>query len=446
MKHMVIVGGGTIGAFLAKRIAAEEVRVTMIDQDPLVLRSLQQQLDIAAYTCNATNFADLEKAGISEADLFVATTRRDETNLIACLLADTLNIQRKIAVTRYLGAKGHTWVGLKQTGTIVNISEAVCGQLMETLHLVGVHEQISFAGGELVLIGMQLHSKSKWVGQPVEALMRSNPDMRVTHVVRGDYSLVCTEKTLLQANDHLYLVVLKCGLERAHQVLGVRKLDSQRALIVGGNFLAEMIAETLSKHHFQVTLMATGERLSRLEQNLKIHKNVQVVTGDGSLLEDLQKHQAGKSGLFIAVTSEDTSNLTACMLAKSLGVRKTIASIKQPELEALAFKGGIDDSISPHLSTARAIQHQLHQEEILDYHAITQTNLEVVELRAHANCRITRAPLGKLHLPKGSVLAALINGNKAMLPPPTYTVQANEKALMLIRSEALSETESWFVH
>ncbi len=445
MQHVVIVGGGTIGSFLAKRISLENVRVTMIDQNPLVLKSLQHQLDIAVYACSATNYKAVQQAGINNADLFVATTRHDETNLIACLLADTLNIKNKIAVTRYLGARGHTWVGLKQSGKIVNTSEAVCQHLMETISLTGIHEQTSFADGELMLIATRLGHHSPLIGKQASELMKINPNMSITHLVRNHHAITCKEDSVIKKNDHLYLVVLRKGLQQAHEVLGVKNINSRQAVIFGGNFLSEMVAETLSLHGFEVNLMVPGRHLVRVKDDLKNRKRVRVTTGEVTL-DSFKEHRVGKNRLFLAVSGDDTVNLLACMLAKSMGASKTVAAIKSLELEDPALKSGTDACIFPHLSTARAIHSQLHKDDILDYHAITQTNLSVVKLKARPHSRVTQVPLKHIQLPEGTVVGAIINKGKATLPSPSHIIKSTEEVLLLAHSENMPETEALFFH
>ena len=170
MKKIAIVGAGEIGAFIAERLTAEKFDVAVIDRDGAALSNLQNSLDVAVVEGNATNIKDLVSADIQDSDLFIATTRQDETNLVACLLSREIDIPQNIAVTRYLGSRDKMFnVGDMPLGIdlIVNTSEVVKNEIMEVIETTGPSEVASFAGGQIALIGYQVGADSHLINRKI---------------------------------------------------------------------------------------------------------------------------------------------------------------------------------------------------------------------------------------------------------------------------------------
>ncbi|MDH4249381.1 MAG: Trk system potassium transporter TrkA [Deltaproteobacteria bacterium] len=450
MKKIAIVGAGEIGTFLAQRLTAENFDVSVIDKDPQVLTVLRDSLDVAGHLGNATRFADLQAAGIEDAELFIATTRQDETNLISCLLAGELKIPTKIAVTRYLGLREQKRAFESQSlgiNLLVNSSEAVLNEVMNLVETTGAAEVARFADGRVIFIGFLVDEHSTLQYLTVAELSGSDEShhVSVATILRGNELLEPRPDLVFKEGDYIYLLTTQEHLQELNDVLNVNTIKSRTAVIVGDNFLSELLAGSLLNRHFHVTMVAsTEDRAALLRSHLPNRRHFLVEVGDGLEVRLMRRVQVPSTSVFIAARKDDATNLTACMVAKSLGVSKTIATIKRQELFPLCRKAGLDAYIAPALATAKVIQRMVHGDHVLDYRAVSQSNLEVIELEARPKSKAVKSNLGDLKLPQGVVVGAICSDERSTLPTPRDRINPGDKVVLLTMPEHLEAVEEFF--
>ncbi len=450
MKKIAIIGAGEIGGFIAERLATENFNVTVIDRDAEVLEDLQNSVDVAGVQGNATNIKDLLKAEIRDADLFIATTRQDETNLVACLLSRELNIPHNIAVTRYLGSRDRK-IGAENLppgiDMIVNTSEVVKNEIMEIIETTGASEVASFAEGQIILIGYPVGDSSQLIGRKISELPGNGaePNFFVASLVRKNTVVQPGADTVLARGDYLYLITTPEHLPDLNAALRVETIKSRTAVIYGDNYLSQLLAGSLLNRHFHVTMLAAGEGKAQfLKEYFRNRRHFHVEIGEGTEASLLRRVKVPTTSVFIATKSDDASNLTACLVAKHLGVAKTVATIKRNDILQLCPQGGVDVNIAPRLATAEVIQKVVHENRVLGYRAVARTDLEVIELAAHGKCRAAKAPLGKLKLPEGVVIGGIVSGGVPKLPTPGQRIREGDTAIVLTRPERLMEVEALF--
>lgn len=450
MRKIAIVGAGEIGTFLAERFSAEGIDVTVIDRDPEVLSALQNRLDVAGSVGSATSIHDLQSASVEDADLFIATTRQDETNLIACLLATELHIPHKIAVTRYLGLRGQRRkLESHKLGIdlMVNASEAVNHEIMDNVETTGASEVARFADGRIILVGYQIGERSELAARTVREIVTAAGETRfnVAAVVRGQELLTPQDNLVFQQGDYLYILSTQERLPELNTVLNVETIKTRSAVIYGDNFLSQILAGALLNRHFHVTVVAARPEKAQLFRHaFKGRADLHVESGDGTEVKLLRRVKVPATSVFIAANTDDATNLTACMVAKALGVGKTIATIRRTDILPLCRKAGVDVNVAPRLATARVIQRLVHENRVLNYRAVSQTNLEVVELAVQKDSRALRAPLKELRLPRRTVIGAVVVNDVATLPTPDTRLSDGDRVILLTHPEQLTELESYF--
>lgn len=448
-KKVVVAGAGAIGLFLADRLSAEGMDVVLLDQDPEVLRGLQSSMDVAMVTANTTSRSDLKQAAIEDANLFIATTRRDEVNVIACLLAHDLGIPRRIAVTHYLGLPHQQ---LPQGGLgvdqMVNTNEEVKRELLETLATTQISEEASFGNGQLCMVGHHVLPDSTLVGQSLHLSCGAKKDwIRLGGLVRGHRRIAATENTPLLKDDYVYLITTRSYRRRLRAMLHADPLRTRSALVYGENFLARLLAQALVQERFSVTLLTSNPLKARKAQAEQEHNgfHFQVRVGDGTDPRTLRElGQSDPPPIFVAAGKNDACNLNSCLLARGLGFAKTILIVKSGDLAQLALQAGVDVNITPSVATAKGVQHLVHEHRVEEYRASTQSNLEVVELLAREGSRITHTHLGGLRLPQDTVIGGISNAREARLADTKSRIRPGDKALVITSPEHLSEIEDWF--
>lgn len=450
MKKVAIVGAGEIGSFIAERLSAEQFEVTVIDHDPAVLSRLQNTVDVAGFLGNATSLRDLYDAEIRDADLLIATTNQDETNLIACLLAKELKIPYNIAVTRYLGLRDHqSPFNSKQFGIdlMINSSEAVQNEIMEVIESRGASEVGSFAGGQIILIGYQVESNSPMVGKSVDEFSRNGVEalFHVATIVRHHETVTPKPQTVIESDDYLYLTTTQEHMPDVNAALDVGTLKSRTVVIAGGNFLSQMLAGALLNRQFRVTMLVENEERARLlKDHFQGRRHFHVEVGSGTELRLQRRVKVASTSVFIASTRHDAANLTACMVAKHLGVAKTVAMIRRTDMLNLCRQAGVDINIAPRLATAKLIQRVVHEDRVLDYKAVAQTNLEVIEMEVSNNSKALKLSLKDLRLPKAAVVGGILSQGVPSLPTPELRLKAGDHIIVLTPPEHILEVETLF--
>jgi trk system potassium uptake protein TrkA len=451
MKKIAIVGAGEIGAFIAERLTTEKFDVTVIDQNEEVLSDLQNTLDVAGVHGNATNLNDLIDADISDADMFIATTRQDETNLVACLLSREINIPQNIAITRYLGSRDKKF-GLDNMplgiDLIVNTSEAVKDEIIEVIETTGPSEVATFAQGRIILIGYQVGADSSLIAKKISEIPGNGveAEFHLASLVRQGKLIRPKPDIRLAKDDYLYLLTTQEHLPNLNAALKVETIKTRTAVVYGDNYLSQLVAGALLNRHFHVTMLARSEEKARfLKDYFSTRRHFHVETGEGTEVKLLRRVKVPNTSVFIATKSDDASNLTACLIAKNLGVAKTVAVIKRNDMLALCAQGGVDANVAPRLATAKVIQKVVHENRVLDYRAVSRTNLEVIELEAKGQSRCTKAPIGKLKLPKGVIIGAVVSKSGVpSLARPEARLRPGDKAIVLTHPEHMVEVEDLF--
>ena len=450
MRKVMIIGAGEIGLFIAERLTSEQLDVTVMDENPDTLAAMSNSLDVAAVQGNGANIGDLERGGARDMNIFVAATNRDETNLITALLAHELGVPNKIVVARQMNAQqGGNRFDYRKFGIdlVVNINEAVRDEMLSVIETQGVSELAAFSDGQIILIGHQVDQKSNFLGKTVQEMTGSASEsfFYIATVVRNQVVLPPEPDLFLEHEDYLYLFTTQELLPILKSLLNVENIKTRTAVIYGYDRLAQLLAASLGNRHFQITMLAGSEdKAARLREQFHHQRHFHVEAGQGTEVRMLRRVKVPSTSVFLATMPDDATNVMACMAAKYLGAAKTIATIKRNDILSLCHHAGVDVNVAPRLAAAKVIQRAVHEEHLLNYRAVSQTNLEVVEMIVGNRSKALKRPLGRLKLPKGVIVGGIVSGDNPILPTPDYQIQAEDKVIVLTLPELLVEVEELF--
>ena len=450
MRKVMIIGAGEIGLFIAERLTSEKLAVTVMDENPDTLAAMSNSLDVAAVQGNGANIGDLERGGARGMNIFIAATNRDETNLITALLAHELGVPNKIVVARQMNAQqGGSRFDYRKFGIdlVVNINEAVRDEMLSVIETQGVSELAAFSDGQIILIGHQVDQKSNFLGKTVQEMTGSDSEsfFYMATVVRNQEVLPPEPDLYLELEDYLYLFTTQELLPILKSLLNVETIKTRTAVIYGYDHLAQLLAASLSNRHFQITMLAGSEdKAARLREQFRHRRHFHVEAGQGTEVRMLRRVKVPSTSVFLATMSDDATNVMACMAAKYLGAAKTIATIKRNDILPLCHHAGVDVNVAPRLAAAKVIQKAVHEEHLLNYRAVSQTNLEVVEMIVGKRSKALKRPLGRLKLPKGVIVGGIVSGENPILPTPDYQIQAADRVIVLTLPELLVQVEQLF--
>ena len=413
---IIILGAGQVGASVAENLASEANDITVVDSDMARLRYLQDRLDIRTVAGNAALPSVLQQAGAADADLLIAVTASDQTNLCACRTAATLfHTPRKIARLR---SSDYTEIpGLLDANNFA-VDFSICPEQIVTDHIVKLIEVpealqvLEFARGIVSLVAARAVEGGPLIGHPLSDIRRHLPnlDARVAAIYRRDQPIIPEGDTAVEVGDEVFVLAATRDIRPVMSELRHMDKPCRRIMIVGGGNIGRRLAAA-TQENYHVKLIECDERRakllgSELADTLVLHGEAT----DETLLvaESIQDMD-----LFLALTNDDENNIMAALLAKSLGARRVLALINRKVYARVVQSDFIDIAISPAQISIGSLLAHVRRGDVAAVHSLRRGAAEALELVVHGEASSSRV-IGKrveqLALPRGVTLGAIVRG------------------------------------
>ena len=347
---IIVLGAGQVGSTVAENLSSEANDITIVDQDAERLRNLQDHLDVRTVTGNASHPGVLARAGAQDADLILAVTSSDETNMVACQVAYTLfQTPTKIARVRAAEYLEHPTLFCPEALPVdVRISpeQLVTDYIQRLIETPGALQVLDFANGKVRLVAVRAYHGGPLVGHALRELPSHMPaiDTRVAAIFRRGSAIVPEGSTVIEVDDEVFFVA---AAEHIGSVMGeLRRRDRavRRVILAGGGNIGRRLARALEPHYHVKLVEHDLGRARRLSEHLD---RTIVLNGDATDEELLREENIDGTDVFCAVTNDDQSNILSAMLAKQMGARKVMALINRGAYVDLVQSGLVDIAISP---------------------------------------------------------------------------------------------------
>ncbi|MEJ2314459.1 MAG: Trk system potassium transporter TrkA, partial [Nitrospirota bacterium] len=398
----IIVGAGEVGFQIAKFLMMEAIDVVVIDKDPKKLERVSEALDVATIEADGASPSVMKEAGAEKADILLAVTDSDETNMITCMVAKAMfDIPRKIARIRnpeyYRNKTLLSPENLDIDPAIspeYEVAKAII-RLIETPFAIDVEE---FEDGLVKVIGHKVAEGSALAGKKLSRLTASTDQKKflVGIIDRAETTIIPTGEDRIKEGDVIYLPVKKWEVGDALSFLGVTSKPARKLMIVGGGRIGHYIASALEDRASVKIIENDFERSKYLSKTLS---KCTVLNGDGSDQNLLLEENVGDMDVFAAVTNNEELNIMASLLAKRLGSRKTITLVNRTDYVSLALGLGLEAVMSPRLITASSILKFIRRGDILSLTAVAEERAEVLEARIGAGSALIGKSLAEAKLP-----------------------------------------------
>lgn len=447
---ILIVGSGQVGYFLCDRLSREGHEVTLVDQSEEAVQRAQDRLNVMGVVGNGASAEILETAGIKSADIFIAVTNTDEVNILACLLAREYDVEILIARTKNIEYTSSKAVLSKEKlgiDLLINPEDAVADELTKIACSSHAFDVAEFAEGQILFQGYRIDADSPLCDLTLTELgeLRGMYRFVVVAISRGDTTIIPRGDDSIQAGDRIYIFAHQKELPAINYLLqseGLKKRATRKAFVLGGSRIGLQVAQNLEKINIQTKLIEKDEEhCYKLAEQL--NKAV-VINAEGLDIETLLEEGLAESGVFIAVTENDQTNILTCLLAKRHKVRKTLALVSQPELIGLATELGIDACISPRLAAAGAILKFVRQGEVISLTAVEGSNSEVLELEIKEDSAVNGRALHTLNFPRGALIGAIVRDGAYEIPTGGSVLKAGDHVVIFTLPEALQKVERFF--
>jgi trk system potassium uptake protein TrkA len=440
---IIIVGAGEVGYQIAQRLSEENQDVFLIDKDPEKIRRITENLDVQALLGSGTSPEMLKTSGIKEADMLVAATDSDEVNLIACLLARNLNPYiLKVARVRnheYLKEKELFSQDLLGVDRIINPESAMVETIRNLMMVPGASDVVDFVEGRVKLIGITIKPDSPFAGRQLLSFKEMEGKVLVGAIVRGEQVFIPHGEDTIRSGDLVYLVVRADELPYKFGLFNVSQNEARRVIIVGAGETGSALASALDHEKMNVKIIdRDAHKCTGLAEKLE---KVIVIHGDGTDKNLLQEENIADVDFLVALTGDEESNVLISLLAKGLGVKKTITRINKLSYIPLVSAIGIDTVVSSRLSAIRAILQYIRRGKIFSVAPLKGEHAEAIEAEALETSDIVNAPLAKVRFPKGALVGAIVRGDEIIIPRGDSVIKPKDRLIILTAHKVLPKLE-----
>ena len=449
---IIILGAGQVGGTLAEHLASEANDITVVDTDGDRLRDLGDRLDIRTVQGRASLPNVLRQAGADDADMLVAVTNSDETNMVACQVAYTLfHTPTKIARVReaaYL-TRGEELFDNDAIPVDVLISpeQVVTNYIKRLIEHPGALQVIDFAGGKAQLVAVKAYYGGPLIGQQLRQLREHMPnvDTRVAAIFRRDRPITPRGDTIIEADDEVFFIAAKANIRAVMSEM--RRLDEsyKRIVIAGGGQIGERLAEAIESRYQVKIIEMNAARCRYLSDTLD---STVVLQGSASDRDLMLEENIADADLFLALTNDDEANIMSSLLAKRLGAKKVMTIINNPAYVDLIQGGEIDIAISPQLATIGTLLAHVRRGDIVSVHSLRRGAAEAIEAIAHGDSKSSKVigrSIGEIHLPPGTTIGAIIRDEEVLIAHDSTVINAGDHVILfLVDKKHIRDVEKLF--
>ncbi|GGB11246.1 Trk system potassium transporter TrkA [Agarivorans gilvus] len=449
---IIILGAGQVGGTLAENLVGEKSDITLVDTDQDRLRELQDKFDLQVVFGHAAHPSVLREAGAHDADMLVAVTNSDETNMAACQIAYTLfNTPNKVARIRseeLLAEKDALFCNeAVPLDHLIAPEQLVTDYISRLIDYPGALQVMEFANGRVSLVAIKAYYGGPLVGNALSVLRDHMPDTetRVAAIFRQGRAIRPQGTTVIEADDEVFFVAASYQIRQVMAELQKLEKPYRRIMIVGGGNIGAALAKRLESQ-YSVKLIEHNQR--RAEQLAEMLNNTIVFCGDASDQELLSEENIEQVDVFIAVTNDDEANIMSAMLAKRMGAKKVMVLIQRGAYVELVQGGTIDIAISPQQATISALLTHVRRADIVNVYSLRRGAAEAIEAIAHGDSNTSKVvgrSVGELKLPPGTTIGAVVRDDEVVIAHDDTVIKQDDHVVMfLVDKKFIPEVERLF--
>ena len=446
---IIIAGAGEVGFHLAKLLSYESQEIILIDLDKERLAYAETHLDIKVVKGDITSVSVLKESNIANADLFVSVTSSQTANITSCVLAKQLGAKRTIARisnTEFIEHKDE--VGFETLGIDELISpESLASSEIELLLNQSVfNDTYAFEDGALTMLGLTLSADAKIIEKQVKVAAQLLSDIHFIPIAiqrHGSHlTLIPRGDTVFREGDRVVFITSEGGDEELCKLTGKRKTQIKDIMILGGGQIGAITAKELSKTDFNIKIVEKSkERALELADQLS---NALIINGDGRNVELLEEENINAMDAFISVTGNSETNIMSCLVAKSKGVKKTIALVENMDYFALSHSIGVDTLINKKLLAANSIFRYVRKGEVVAMTKLANMKAELLEFVVKPTSRICYQFIKEVDFPRAAIIGGVIRNESGIIALGDFKIEPGDRVVVCCLPEAISKVERLF--
>lgn len=447
---IIIAGAGEVGFHLAKLLSYESQEITLIDINKESLSYADNHLDIKVIKGDATSISILKEANVNQIDLLIAVTASETTNITACVLAKQLGAKRTIARisnTEFIQNKdevGFTELGIDE---LISPESLAASEINLLLNKSAFNDSYEFEEGALTMVGLTLAKTASFVGKTVkEAAELFNEIHFVPIAIQRfgtQFTIIPRGDTEFKEGDNVVFITSEGGGEELCKMTGKSNAEIKNVMVLGGSKIGYKTSRDLCTKNFNVKLIEKDKDIAfDLADELE---KVLVINGDGRNVDLLDEESIADMDAFISVTGNSETNIMSCLVAKSKGVKKTIALVENMDYFELSQSIGIDTLINKKLLAANNIFRYIRKGEVVAMTKLNNMNAELLEFKVKETSKINNKYIKDADFPRSAIIGGVIRDGKGYIALGDFKIQKGDNVVVCCLPRSIKRVEKIFL-
>ena len=447
--NIIIVGAYAIGTHLAKLLSRSNNDTVLIDDSEVRLAGVSGDYDLMTYLAPPASFKTLKEAGVSNADLFIAVTPDHFLNITCCMMAHSLGAKKTVAKVdenEYLDESHQAFFNEVGIDSLIYPEHLAAIDICNGLKMSWVRQRWDVHNSALVMLGIKMRETAEILNQPLKDLSKPDTPYHVVAVKRGDDTIIPRGDDELKLHDMVYFMTKRDTIPYVRKIVGKEHyVDVKNVMIMGGGTTA-VRAISLLPEYMNAKIIEMDEARCEELNELIDNDRVMIINGDGRDLTLLRDEGIGNTQAFVALTSNAETNILACLTAKRMGVRKTVAVVENMDYVSMAESLDIGTIINKKALAASRIYQMMLDEDVSvsNIKFLTTANADVAEFTAQQGSKVTRKRVFELGLPNGVTIGGLVRNGVGQLVSGGTQIEAGDNVVVFCHNINMSKVEKFF--
>ncbi|GJG35018.1 Trk system potassium transporter TrkA [Prevotella lacticifex] len=443
---VIIAGASAIGSYLAKLLSRNDYDITILDEDEAALEQLNRDYDLLTLDRKCTSPRALRDAGAAKADLFIAVTADQTANLTACTMAHALGAKKTVAKVddpEYTEQIDKAFFKEMGIDSVIYPEMLAAKDIINGLKMSWVRQRWDVHNGELVMLGIKLREGCEILNQPLKDISGPDDPYHIVAIKRGADTIIPGGNDSLKLYDLAYFMTTRNYIPYIRKIVGKEHYaDVKNVMIMGGGNTAVRAVKMMPEYMNVKVLEKNKNRCEELNEILD--EDTLVINGDGRDMSLLVEEGIRNTQAFVALTPNAETNILACLTAKRMGVRKTVAMVENVDYVSMAESLDIGTVINKKITTASYIYQMLLDTNVYNIRFLPTADADVAEFIPAEGSKITRKPVKDLGLPTGITIGGLVRDEKGMLVSGNTQIQAGDSVVIFAHKMDLKNLERLF--